>query len=306
MAETRDLNDLAFFAWVVEAGGFAAAGRRHGIPRSRLSRRIKALEERLDVRLLQRSTRHFSVTSTGQTFYRHCQAVLQEAEAAHAAVDVGRNEPCGVVRLSCPLTLLHYAVDDMLNEFMRRHRQVTLELEAGNRRFDIIGEGIDVALRVRMLPLDDSDLVMKKLGDSRQCLVASPALLDKLGRPQTTEALAQLPSLATRAAHADHEWRLHGPEGEQRVVEHAPRLITDDMQALQKAALAGLGVVQLPAIVVRTDLDSGRLQRVLPDWAPPDGLVHAVFASRRGMLPAVRQLVDFLAEQYQQVEASVA
>src|SRR5699024_1459107 len=163
MAETRNLNDLAFFAWVVEAGGFAAAGRRHGIPRSRLSRRVKALEERLGVRLLQRSTRHFSVTATGQTFYRHCQAVLQEADAAHAAVDVGRSEPCGVVRLSCPLTLLHYAVDDILNEFMRRHRQVTLELEASNRRFDIIGEGIDVALRVRMLPLDDSNLVMKKL-----------------------------------------------------------------------------------------------------------------------------------------------
>src|SRR5699024_9364399 len=153
------------------------------------------------------------------------------------------------------------AVDDMLNEFMRRHRQVTLELEASNRRFDIIGEGIDVALRVRMLPLDDSDLVMKKLGDSRQCLVAAPALLDALGRPRTTAALAQLPSLATRISHAGHQWRLRGPDGEEHVVEHAPRLLTDDMQALQKAALAGLGVVQLPTMVVRADLAAGRLER---------------------------------------------
>ena len=163
MPEQQDLNDLAYFAWVVDAGGFAPAGRRHGVPKSKLSRRIKALEERLGVRLLQRSTRRFSVTSTGETFYRHCKAVLQEAEAAHEAVNLRHGEPCGVVRLSCPVTLLHFAIGDMLNDFLRMYPRVSVELDADNRRVDVIGEGMDVALRVRFPPLKDSDLVMRKL-----------------------------------------------------------------------------------------------------------------------------------------------
>lgn len=301
MAEHQDLNDLAYFAWVVDASGFAPAGRRHGVPKSKLSRRVKALEERLGVRLLQRSTRRFSVTSVGQTFYQHCKAVLMEADAAHEAVDLRQGEPCGVVRLSCPLTLLHYAIGDMLNEFMRRHPRVSLELEADNRRFDVIGEGIDVALRVRFPPLEDSELVMRKLGESHQILVATPALLDELGRPRTPVDLSRLPSLATKTLQAHQQWQLHDDQGDEQFVRHSPRLVTDNMQALRQAALAGLGVVQLPVMAIRERLDSAALERVLPGWALPTGVVHAVFASRRGMLPGVRQLVDFLAERYQQM-----
>lgn len=304
MPESRDLNDLAFFAWVVDAGGFAAAGRHHGIPKSRLSRRVKALEERLGVRLLQRSTRRFSVTPTGATFYQHCKALLQEAEAAHEAIDLGRSEPCGLVRVSCPVTLLHCAVADILNDFMRRHPGVNVELEVENRRFDIIGEGIDVALRVRPPPLENSDLVMRKLGDSHQYLVAAPALLDEAGRPETPQQLPQLPRLAGQSREGVHRWQLCGPDGSEYRVEHRPRLISDDMQALQRAALAGLGVAQLPALAVHQHLQRGDLERVLPDWEPPVGLVHAVFASRRGMLPAVRQLVDALADEYPSIVAA--
>lgn len=301
MATHPDLNDLAYFAWVVDAGGFAPAGREHGIPKSRLSRRIKALEESLNVRLLQRSTRRFSVTPMGQTFYQHCKAVLMEADAAQLAVSLHQGEPCGVVRVSCPLALLHYAVGDMLNAFMRRYPEVSVELEASNRRFDVIGEGVDVALRVRLPPLEDSELVMRKLGDSHQCLVATPGLLDDLGRPDTPDVLSKLPSLASKTLRTRYEWALHSTNDSQQVIHHAPRLITDDIDALRMAALAGLGVVQLPVMAVRELLESGRLERVLPDWAPTAGVVHAVFASRRGMLPAVRQLVDFLGDQYRLV-----
>ncbi|MGB8634617.1 MAG: LysR family transcriptional regulator [Rhodanobacteraceae bacterium] len=299
MPEQQDLNDLAYFAWVVDAGGFAPAGRRHGVPKSKLSRRIKALEERLGVRLLQRSTRRFSVTSTGETFYRHCKAVLQEAEAAHEAVNLRHGEPCGVVRLSCPVTLLHFAIGDMLNDFLRMYPRVSVELDADNRRVDVIGEGMDVALRVRFPPLKDSDLVMRKLGASHQILVATPTLLDELGRPSTPEDLARLPSLATKTHKANPQWQLLNVRGEERRIEYSPRLVSDDMHALRQAALAGLGVVQLPVMAIREPLAAGALERVLPEWAPPPGVVHAVFASRRGMLPAVRKLVDFLAEKYQ-------
>ncbi len=304
MPEQQDLNDLAYFAWVVDAGGFAPAGRRHGVPKSKLSRRIKALEERLGVRLLQRSTRRFSVTSTGETFYRHCKALLQEADAAHEAINLRHGEPCGIVRLSCPVTLLHCAIGDMLNDFLRLYPRVSLELDADNRRVDVIGEGMDVALRVRFPPLEDSDLVMKTLGASHQILVATPSLLDELGRPSKPEELSRLPSLATRTRKANPQWRLLDARGEERLVVHDPRLVSDDMQALRQAALAGLGVVQLPVMAIREPLAAGALERVLPEWAPPPGVVHAVFASRRGMLPAVRQLVDFLAENYRKLEIS--
>ncbi|MGH8274813.1 MAG: LysR family transcriptional regulator, partial [Gammaproteobacteria bacterium] len=143
MPDPQDLNDLAYFAWVVEAQGFAPAGRAHGVPKSRLSRRIKALEERLGVRLLQRSTRRFSVTATGEEFYRHCKAVLLEAEAARESVERRRSEPRGVVRLTCPIGLLHDAVGDMLAGFLLACPQVELHVAATNRRPDVIGEGLD-------------------------------------------------------------------------------------------------------------------------------------------------------------------
>lgn len=298
VSDDQDLNDLAYFAWVVEAGGFAPAGRRHGLPKSKLSRRIKALEERLGVRLLQRSTRRFSVTSIGEVYYRHCKAVLREAEAAQESIETRHGEPCGSVRLTCPVTLLHYALGPMLAEFMQAYPRVRLDVEASNRRADLIGEGIDLALRVRTPPLEDSNLVMRKLGDSPQCLVATPALLDRLGRPDAPQALAALPSLSTRTAAAHYTWQLVGPGGASELVRHDPRLVTDDMRLLRQAALGGLGVVQLPTLAIHDQIDSGSLERVLPAWAPPCGVVHAVFASRRGMLPAVRQLLDFLAERY--------
>ena len=302
MTEPQNLNDLAYFAWVVEARGFAAAGRTHDVPKSRLSRRIKTLEQRLGVRLLQRSTRRFSVTATGAEFYRHCKAVLLEAEAAQEAVERRRSEPRGVVRLTCPVALLHYAVGDMLAAFLLACPQVTLHVEATNRRPDVIEEGLDLALRVRFPPLADSELMMKKLGESPQCLIASPDLLRKHAAPHTPDDLPRLPSLGTRINEAEYVWHLDGPAGEKLSVAHAPRLITDDLDQLRQAAMAGVGVALLPTLAVHAQLNAGTLIRVLPDWTPPCGVVHAVFPSRRGLLPAVRRLIDFLAERYAQCE----
>lgn len=303
MDKFHDLNDLAYFAWVVENQGFAPAGRAHGIAKSKLSRRIKALEDRLGVRLLQRSTRRFSVTAIGQEYYHHCKAVLLEAEAAQESIELRSSEPRGKVRLTCPVTLLHYAIGAMLADFMLECPQVELQLEASNRRPDVIGEGIDVALRVRFPPLADSELVMKKLGDSPQCLVASPSLLEGDEAPRMPDDLKRLPSMASTTAHAPHEWHLTALGGDQVTVTHAPRLVTDDLQQLRQAAVAGVGVVLLPTLAIHAQLQAGTLVRLLPDWVSPCGLVHAVFPSRRGMLPAVRRLVDFLAERYGQLES---
>ena len=295
----QDLNDLYYFAQVADHGGFAPAGRALGMPKSKLSRRIALLEERLGVRLIQRSTRHFSVTEIGQTYYAHCKAVLVEAEAAQEAIDLTRSEPRGVVRMACPVALLDMRVGDMLAKFLVAHPQVEVHLEATNRRVDVVSEGIDIALRVRPPPLQDSDLVMRVLADSGQCLVASPALLQQYGAPQIAADLARLPSLDLGIPQNEHAWNLFGPNAAQATIHHRPRLITRSLSALRSAAIAGAGIVQLPTMMVVEQLARGELVRVVPEWTPRREIIHAVFASRRGLLPSVRTLIDFLAEQFE-------
>ena len=298
----QDLNDLYYFAQVVEHGGFAPAGRALGEPKSKLSRRIAALEERLAVRLLNRSTRHVSVTEIGRIYYHHCKAMLVQAEAAEEAMESMRTEPCGTVRISCPVALLDAHVGPMLADYQQRFPQVTVHLNATNRRVDVIEEGFDIALRVRPPPLEDSDLVLRTLADSGQCLVASAELLDHHGRPEIPADLAGLPSLALGRPQHRHQWQLVGPEGAEARVVHHPRLVTRSMNALQTAALAGVGIVQLPVMMMTGALAEGRLVRVLEDWAPPREIIHAVFPSRRGLLPAVRELIDCLAEGFAALE----
>ena len=294
----QDLNDLRFFVEVVEQSGFAAAARKLGMPRSRLSRRIGLLEERLGVRLVQRSTRRFAITEIGQEYYRHCVAMLVEADAAQDVIDRMRAEPQGVVRVSCPSSVIYFQIGEMIARFMAECPKVDVLLESTNRRVDVIREGFDLAIRVRFPPLDDSDLVIRKLGESRQRLVASPILCERLPRPLVPADLATLPSLAWEPAKHEHEWRLDGPEGATAIIRHRPRLVTEDMVALRLAALRGVGVCQFPTFVVRDDVNAGRLIDVLPAWAPQAGIIHAVFPSRRGLLPSVRALLDFLAADY--------
>ena len=295
----QDLNDLYYYVQVVDHSGFAAAGRALGMPKSKLSRRIALLEERLGVRLIQRSTRHFSVTEMGQTYYTHCKAMLVEAEAAQEAIDVTRSEPRGVVRMACPIALLDTRVGTMLADFMVEYPHVQVHLDATNRRVDVIGEGLDVAIRVRPPPLQDSDLVMRVWADRGQCPVASPTLLARHGIPQTAAELASLPSLDLGVPQNEHVWHLYGPAGAEATVYHQPRYITRGMLALREAAVAGVGMVQLPTMVVTEHLAKGELVHLVPQWAPRREIIHAVFASRRGLLPSVRLLIDYLAKRFE-------
>lgn len=292
----QDLNDLYYYVQVVDHAGFAPAGRALGVPKSKLSRRIASLEDRLGVRLIQRSTRRFSVTEIGQTYYAHCKAMLVEAQAAQEAIEVIHTDPQGIVRMTCPVALLHANVEVMLVNFMVDNPRVTVHLEATNRRVDPVGEGIDLALRVRPLPIEDSDLVMRILANRSQCLVAGPPLITRLGLPKTPADLAAWPSLAHGDPQENHIWSLVGPEGAQATLRHTPRFVTNDMAALRSAALAGIGAAQLPTMMIREPLAQGTLVNLLPDWAPRTDVVHAVFPSRRGLLPSVRALADYLAE----------
>jgi len=295
--KTVDLNDLFYFVQVVDAGGFSQAGRALGMPKSKLSRRIALLEERLGVRLIQRSTRRFSVTDIGQDYYRHCKAMLVEAEAAEEAIALSRAEPRGTIRMSCPIALLHSRVGTMLADFLAAHPQVTLLLDATNRRVDVVGEGLDVAIRVRPPPLEDSDLVVRVLARRVWCLAASPALLARHGMPRVPADLSGLPTVDLGAPVAPHAWELHGPDGSVATVHHEPRMVSDDMIALRAAAVAGVGVLMLPRMMIADEVARGELLPLLPGWVPRHGVIHAVFPSRRGLTPAVRAFLDFLGEQ---------
>lgn len=294
----QDLNDLRFFVEVVDQNGFAAAARKLGMPRSRLSRRIGLLEERLGVRLVQRSTRRFVITEIGQEYYRHCAAMLVEADAAQDVIDRVRAEPQGTVRVACPSSVIYFQVGEMIAQFMAECPKVEVLLESTNRRVDVIREGFDLAIRVRFPPLEDSDLVIRKLADSPQRLVASPLLCKHLPKPLVPADLATLPSLAWEPTQHQHEWQLEGPNGATASIRHKPRFVTEDMAALRLAALRGVGVCQFPTFVVQEDIKAGTLLDVLPDWRPQTGIIHAVFPSRRGLLPSVRELLDHLARSY--------
>lgn len=288
----RDLNDYALFAEVVGSGTFAAAGRRLRMPKSTISRRIAQLEERLGVRLIERSTRRFRVTEVGQSFYERCNTLLLDAELAEAVVAEAKAEPHGIVRFSCPTGLLA-SLSDSLPAFLSRYPRVRLQIVAVDRPVDLIGERIDVALRVRTDLVTDAALTMRTLGYSRRILVAAPQWLARCdGSPA---ALAQLPTLSSSDEGGVVEWEFSGPDGMSCGVRHEPRMICSDFQAVRDAAVAGMGIALLPDHICQAELLDGRLIHVFPEWQTPIGIVHIVFTTRRGLPPAVRAFIDHLA-----------
>lgn len=290
-----NLNDLYMYAMVVEHGGFSKAERALGIPKSRLSRRITELEAELGVRLLQRGSRHFVVTEVGQRVYQHVQSMLTEAQAARDVVAELSAEPRGVLRVSMPVDIAERQMSQILPEFMQRYPHVKLQLSVTNRRIDLLNEGIDVALRVRDTLDNDGSLVMRNFGQTESLLVASPAYLDRMGRPTHPDQLIEHITLSNNESEHHPQWTLHGPDGKQQF-DINPQLVGSSFTLLRILAEQGNGITLLPLMHCIEQLRLGTLEVVLPDWRLPQGIYHAVFASRRGMLPAVRVFIDFLAE----------
>jgi DNA-binding transcriptional LysR family regulator len=292
----QDLNDMLYFAEVVDRGGFAAAGRALNVPKSKLSRRIAELETRLGVRMLQRTTRKLSLTAAGEVYHRHCAAVREEAEAAADALAAVQNEPRGTIRVACPVTLAQSTLGPLIPRFLERHPHVRIDMQVSNRVVDLVQDGIDVALRVRPTLDDSGSMVVKNLGTTNGLLVASPSQLERQGRPDTVEDLQRLTTLAMSAADGRTSWLLIGPGGREYEFQHRPCYAADDLLTLRYAVLEGTGMCILPDYMCRRELRGGQLAQVLPGWAPRPGVIHAVFPSRRGLVPAVRRFLDFLGE----------
>lgn len=291
----RDLNDLQFFAAVVSQGSFSAAARALSVPKSRVSRRVADFEERLGVRLLERSTRSVRVTEIGQHVYEHARASVLEADAIEDLVLRSRAEPRGLVRVSSPLGFAA-VLAEAVPKLLAGNPHLRLQLMLTNRRIDLIEEGIDISIRVRERFDTDADLLVKRLGKSARILVAAPGLLKKLGRPLSPKDLTRYPLLHQQDQARPASWALANKSGVQETVSADSRLISGDFGVLIGAAAAGLGVALLPRADVNAVLASKRLEQVLPDWEAAEGILHLVFTSRRGMLPSVRLVIDFLAD----------
>ena len=287
---------MLYFAEVVERGGFAAAGRALGIPKSRLSRRVSDLETQLGVRLLQRTTRKLSLTEVGEAYLRHCQAMRESAQAAADTVAQVQTTPRGTIRVSCPVTLAQTVVAELVPRFLAQYPEVRIDMLVSNRAVNLVEEGIDVALRVRPSVDDSGSMVVKRLDHTTQILVASPELLIRQGTPQTLDDLAKLDSIAMSAPDGRSTWNLIGPGGVHQQVQHTPRYVADDLLTLKYAAVAGTGVCWMPDYMCQEEMRERKLVRVLPDWAPAPAIVHAAFPSRRGLSPAVRRFLDYLGE----------
>ncbi|MFV0644813.1 MAG: LysR substrate-binding domain-containing protein [Sphingomonadaceae bacterium] len=295
-----DLNDLAYFVKVVDYGGFAPAARALGMQKSKLSRRVAGLEERLGARLIQRSTRKFVVTEIGQSYYRHCHAMLLEAEAAQEVIESVQAEPAGLIRVACQPGLLAYRMGAAIAEFMGVHHKVEVQLKAYNRPVDLISEGFDLVIRSGDVQIDSAGLVMRKLGEVSQCLLAAPGLLDGRMVPQNPVELTNFPGIAVGSGVSEtvsehHEWVLLDKKGAVANIPFSPRMVSDDLPAIRAAALAGIGIVQMPDLMASDDIAKGRLIELLPGWTSPNIAVNAIFPPRRGMLPSVRALIDHIA-----------
>jgi DNA-binding transcriptional LysR family regulator len=290
----RDLNDLQFFAAVVRHRSFSKAARALGVPKSRVSRRVALLEERLGVRLLERSTRSLNVTEVGEQIYEHARAAVEEADALEDVALRMRSEPRGLVRISCPHGLQAF-ISHPLPAFLAANPLLRVQVIMTNRRVDLIEEGIDIAIRIREELDTDADVQVKKLGTSKRILVGAPPLLAEVGRPAKPGDLSRFPLLHQQEQSGSGAWTLMHPAGHRETIEFHPRLATGDFGLLVEAACSGAGIALLPRANCSAELASGQLVHVLAPWGAPDAIVHLIFTSRRGMLPSVRAVIEFAA-----------
>ncbi len=287
------LEDMEAFAAVAQAGGFTAAAKRLDTSKSRLSRRVSDLETRLGVKLLHRTTRAIALTEAGAAYLARATRLLEDAAEAEEAVSSLGGALSGTIRIAAPLTFGLDHVAPQLLAFMAANPGVSVDAGFDDRRIDLVAGGFDLA--IRMGPrMADSGLIVRKLAETRSAIVGAPALLDRLGRPQTLDDLARFPCLVYANRPADEQWRFDTPDGP-KVVRGAERLRADNGTVLADAAVAGFGLTLLPLFIVGPALCAGRLEVVLPDQALPRGEMWLVHPPGRQRSAKVRALAEHLA-----------
>ncbi|WP_439833588.1 LysR family transcriptional regulator [Aeromonas enteropelogenes] len=281
-----ELELMGLFATVVEQGSFTRAAELLGMPKSSVSQKISRLESQLGVRLLQRTTRRLSLTPQGEIYVEHCRGLLTLARSANLAMARLRSAPAGRVRITAPEATGTLLLGPILAEFRALYPEVVLELTLSDEQLDLVGEGYDLALRAA--PLKDSSLICRRIGEVARYLVASPGYLARHGMPQRLAELAHHVCLVHTALPVwplqERGWR---PQG---------ACASNSLLALRELALHDGGIALLPQHVCESGLASGKLQKILPMIPIPTNPFYLIYPSREHLAPALRSLMDFVAE----------
>lgn len=286
-----DLNQLAIYARVVEAGSFAEAARRLGTSRSVVSKAVAKLEKALDARLFNRTTRHLSLTEIGQVVAAHAGRVLEELDQLEQVIGSFNDEPRGILRVSASVAFGTLHVAPALADFLTAHPDLKMELTITDRLIDLAEDGYDMAIRVTAEP--PLPLVARKLAPVRRRVCGTPAYFAKHGLPLTPADLVRHNCLDYTRSGEQGLWRFNGPHGEIDVPVSGS-LHVDDDEALSQAVLGGLGVALLPTFIVGEALQAGKLQAVLSEYIPIERYVYALYLPTRHLPAKVRAFIDFL------------
>ena len=287
----ENLTGMAIFARVVEMKSFTRAARELGMTKSTVSKQIGRLEDRLGLRLLNRSTRQLSLTEAGAAFYQGCRQMVAEAEQAEQAVSFLAEAPRGTLFVSAPVSFGTLHILPGLPDFLRRYPELRVEVTLNDRIVDLIEEGFDIGVRIGKL--EDSALISRRLAPSRRVLIAAPDYLARHGLPGGLEDLAHHECLIYAYQVEGALWRLTGPGGN-REVKVAGRLRANNGEALLAAAVGGAGIAFLPTFICGDALRDGRLVRILPGWADDESAVNVICPPGRNLLPKVRVFIDDL------------
>lgn len=290
----NSFDDFYYFYLVVKHGGFSAASEAENISKSKLSRRIIDLENKFNVSLIQRTTRHFKVTELGHEFYEECCKVIAQVECAENILLKQKNEPQGLVKISCPPLMMHFQIRKLLNQFLKTYPKVEISLELTSRRVDILHDDIDIAIRTSFEPNQDSSLIVRDVIRTEHCLVAAPELL----QGHTIEHYSDLqhyPSVALGIQKHQYYWHLCHVDSDETVdVPYQPRVKSNDLAGVYYAVSDGLGIADLPYLTVQADIEKGKLIHLLPEWKSNRGTVQLVYASRKGQRLVVEKLIESL------------
>ncbi|MFC0170220.1 LysR family transcriptional regulator [Pseudoduganella danionis] len=292
-------RQISTFVEVVSKGSLSAAARAEGIAPAMIGRRLDALESRLGVKLLQRTTRKLALTNEGAAFLEDCQRILTELEEAESAVAERSAHATGHLMISAPAGFGRQHVAPLIPSFLAEHRDVSITLNMSDRVVDIVGEGIDVAIRIASL--SDSSLVSVKLADNERVVVGAPSYLKRHGVPQTLADLSKHNCLAISSEGSQRGWTFR-ENGKNVVLKVAGNMGSNDGQVLHDWALAGKGLAWRSMWEVGNEIAEGKLQTVLDQHSAPGNDIYAVFAQRRHLPLRIRAFVDFLRHTYAQPE----
>ncbi|WP_249780837.1 LysR family transcriptional regulator [Bradyrhizobium sp. dw_78] len=283
---------MAVFVAAVEEGSLSGAARRFGLSVSMAGKHVSAIEEELNVRLMQRTTRKLSLTDVGQAYYTRCKRILEEYEDANREAGDAQHSIRGVLRVAAPVTFGAMHLGDVVAGYLDRHPGVALEIMLNDRYVDLLTEGIDVAIRIGRLL--DSDLVARRLAPCRMLICASPKFLERHGALSNVEDLRQAPRLAFSEAVSSGDWTLTDADGQAHVIDGPVLMAANNTQMLLTAALAGAGVAYGPSFVFGESIAAGELVALLPHYKTSELTIQAVYPTKRHVSLKLRSFVDHL------------